>query len=165
MSEIKNINPANLEANPFRGLAKYPYNPDKIDALRRSIKDVGLWEGVIARKKPGGYELAFGHHRVEAARKERLDRIPVIVRDLTDRQMIEFMGRENLEDFNADFLVMLNSWEAAEEYCSKAPKSPEARGREAETGARCTRRAVSLPLMMARSPKLKRKSHEVRRGP
>jgi hypothetical protein len=27
--------------------------------------------------------------------------------------MLQFMGRENGEDYNAEFLVMLNTWEAA----------------------------------------------------
>ena len=37
----------------------------------------------------------------------------MIVRDLDDEQMLKFMGRENLEDYNADFLTMLETWEAA----------------------------------------------------
>ena len=30
--------------------------------------------------------------------------------------MLALMGRENLEDFNADFLIMLETWEATERY-------------------------------------------------
>jgi hypothetical protein len=37
----------------------------------------------------------------------------MIVRDLDDEQMLKFMGRENMEDYNADFLTMLETWEAA----------------------------------------------------
>jgi hypothetical protein len=114
-SEIKTVSLSSLDPNPLRHLSRYPFNDDKLDALRRSIRDVGLWEGVIARKTGGRYQIAFGHHRVEAGRKElgKEARIPVIVRDLTDVQMLQFMGRENMEDYNADFLVMLESWEAA----------------------------------------------------
>jgi hypothetical protein len=39
--------------------------------------------------------------------------VPMIVRDLDDEQMLKFMGRENMEDYNADFLTMLETWEAA----------------------------------------------------
>ena len=35
-----------------------------------------------------------------------------ILRELDDLQMVQFMGRENLEDYKADFLAMLNAWEA-----------------------------------------------------
>ena len=95
-----------------RLLKTYPFNERKIETLCRSIKDVGLWEGVIARRKGNRFELAFGHHRREAARRSKLKTIPVIVRDLSDEQMLQFMGRENAEDYNADFLVMLETWEA-----------------------------------------------------
>jgi len=39
--------------------------------------------------------------------------VALIIRDLTDEEMVGFMGRENMEDFNSDFLVQLNAWEAA----------------------------------------------------
>lgn len=117
MSEIVNIKLTNIDANPLRRLAKYPYNEKKLDALMRSITDVGLWEGVIGRKQGNRIQIAFGHHRVEAARRSKSigkdGKIAVILRDLSDEQMLQFMGRENLEDYNALFLVMLETWEAA----------------------------------------------------
>jgi ParB/RepB/Spo0J family partition protein len=102
-----------IDPNPFRLLAEYPYNQEKLDTLCRSIADVGLWEGIIARPKAGRYEASFGHHRLEAGRLSGLDKITLIVRDLTDTQMLQFMGRENLEEYNTNFLVMLETWEAA----------------------------------------------------
>src|SRR4051794_256634 len=38
--------------------------------------------------------------------------VPLILRPLTDEQMLQFMGRENMEDYNAVFLILLESWEA-----------------------------------------------------
>jgi len=113
MTEIVQASIDNVDHNPFRLLQKYPYVERKVEALMRSIDDVGLWEGVIARKAGRGYEIAFGHHRIEAARRNKMKRVPLIVRDLTDEQMLQFMGRENMEDYNADFLTMLETWEAA----------------------------------------------------
>ena len=105
-----------IDSNPHRHLAKYPYVPEKIAALKRSIKDVGLWEGIIGRKVGRRYQIAFGHHRLEAARRSKLAKVDLIVRNLDDEEMLQFMGRENLEDYNADFLCMLETWEAAREY-------------------------------------------------
>lgn len=107
---------ASIKPNPFRDLKNYPFNQRKLDALLRSIDDVGLWEGMIGRPVEDGYELAFGHHRWKAAQKKKFETVPLIVRRLTDQQMIEFMGRENLEDFNSDFLVQLNAWHAARQF-------------------------------------------------
>jgi len=111
-SKLMNVSITSIDANPWRNLSKYPFVESKVDALVRSIKDVGLWEGIIVRKVGNRYQLAFGHHRWKAAKKARLKKISVIVRDLTDEQMLQFMGRENLEDWNADFACMYEAWDA-----------------------------------------------------
>ena len=38
---------------------------------------------------------------------------------------MQYMGRENMEDYNADFLVMLESWEAAIKYCGRGRENPQ----------------------------------------
>jgi len=105
-----------IASNPYRRLHAYPYIESKLEALQRSIADVGLWPSVIARPlkdKLWKYELAFGHHRIEAARRLDVHTVPLIIDDLTDQHMLQYMGRENLEDYNAVFLIQLESWEAA----------------------------------------------------
>lgn len=113
MTTLMNVPIAAIDANPFRRLGDYPFVERKLAALKQSIGDVGLWPGVIARKRGNRYEIAFGHHRVEAARLMKLKTIDLIVDDLADERMLGYMGRENMEDYNADFLVMLETWEAA----------------------------------------------------
>lgn len=120
MSKIETVSIDAVNPNPHRHLDTYPFVERKVEALMRSIADVGLWEGVIARKDGNSYQIAFGHHRVEAARRAGLKSIPLVVRDLDDAEMLKFMGRENGEDYNADFLVMLETWEAAEAFLSKS---------------------------------------------
>ena len=107
---------SSIEPNPFRDLKTNSFDKRKLEALERSIEHVGLWEGLIGRRAGQGYQLAFGHHRLEAARRSELTTVPLIIRDLTDEEMVGFMGRENMEDFNSDFLVMLASWEAARKF-------------------------------------------------
>jgi len=122
-ADIVNASITSIDCNPFRDTGKYPFVKSKIDALKRSIEAVGMWEGVIVRKKGNRYELAFGHHRVESARQLGLTKIPVIVRDLTEEQMLQFMGRENGEDFNTEFLTLLETWEAGINFRSADRKS------------------------------------------
>ena len=128
MSKIHNVTIADIDANPFRQLGTYPYVTRKIDTLKRSINDVGLWEGVIGRKNGNRVEIAFGHHRVEAARQALGDKasIPLIIRKLDDKEMLQFLGRENMEDYNADFLTMLETWEAGQKYLGGAPPKKQA---------------------------------------
>lgn len=121
MSELIHVKLSSIDPNPMRQLKRYPFDKQKIESLRQSIRDVGLWEGVIGRKVGHRYQQAFGHHRLEAARKELGEdaKIPLIVRDLDDKEMLQFMGRENLEDYNANFMVMLETWEAAVGFLSR----------------------------------------------
>ena len=85
----------------------------------RTTSRITLWK----------YELAFGHHRIEAARRSVMKSIPLIVEELTDTQMLQYMGRENLEDYNAAFLIQLESWEAASKsglvLSAKADREPQ----------------------------------------
>ena len=73
---------------------------------------------------------------IEAAKRSRLKEIPLIVRNLDDENMMKFMGRENLEDYNADFFVMFETYQAARKYldgaCVHAPLETSVACRHAE---------------------------------
>lgn len=122
-AELLSVKLSSLDANPLRDLKNYPYNEKKLGALQNSIRGVGLWEGVIGRKHGNRIQIAFGHHRIEAAKRELGEgaKVGIIVRNLDDKEMLQFMGRENLEEYNSEFLVMLNTWEAAVGFLSRKP--------------------------------------------
>ena len=127
-TEILDVRLDRLLPNPHRDIANYPINPDKVDALVRSMQhgQIGMWPSIIARPHARGFEKAFGHHRQAAAEKLRLPTIPVIVMRLSDEQMLQYMGRENSEDFGTNFAVLLNTWEAADRFFRARGKNPEA---------------------------------------
>jgi ribosomal protein S13 len=118
MYEIKDVRLDLIDANPHRDLKTYPWMERKVESLMRSINDVGFWASVIGRPKGRRYELAFGHHRLEAAERLKMKALPLIVAPLSDQQMLQYMGRENGEDYSADFLLMLNTWEGAVKFAS-----------------------------------------------
>ncbi len=119
MIEIVDAELNKIVPNPFRMLEKYPYREEKLVALQSSIKETGFWSGVIARRHGDKFQLAFGHHRVEAARLVGLETVPLDVRELSDEQMLQLMARENLEDYQTSFLELLTTWEAATDYLSR----------------------------------------------
>src|SRR5262245_15645818 len=126
-SEIVNVALSRIIQNPMRQTKRYPYDDNKLAALMRSYDVVGVWPGMIGRKQGSEYELAFGHHRWHAAKKKfgTDHRVPLIVEDLSDEQMCQYMGRENLEDYNAVFLVMLEAWEAAKKFKARDAQNPQ----------------------------------------
>lgn len=118
MSQVINVPLTQIDANPCRLLAAYPYVEDKLDALRRSMTQdgVGFIGAIEARKKGDRFQIAYGHHRLRAASQVGLKSVPLIVLALDDKQMLQRMGRENLDEYSASFPVLLETWEAAAKF-------------------------------------------------
>jgi hypothetical protein len=96
------IQTAELHPNPFRRLDRYPVNDEKIAALKRSITDTTFWDNLLVRRSPngkGGFEIAYGHNRLEALKQLKIGEIDVPVRDLDDTTMARIMSHENLEEW------------------------------------------------------------------
>jgi ParB family transcriptional regulator, chromosome partitioning protein len=79
------------------------FDDEALDALAASIKAVGVLQPVVVRQRPdGGYELVVGERRWRAARRAGLERIPAVVREAGEEDMLRDALIENLhrEDLN-----------------------------------------------------------------
>lgn len=65
--------------------------------LAASIRSVGLLQPVVVRRAAGGYELVAGERRWRASRLAGLARIPAIVRDTGDDDLLRDALIENLQ--------------------------------------------------------------------
>ena len=91
-----------LEPSQFQPRRRF--DPDALAALAASIKATGVMQPVLARaREQGGYEIIAGERRWRAARDAGLERVPVLVRTLSDQETAEWSLVENLqrEDLNA----------------------------------------------------------------
>jgi ParB-like chromosome segregation protein Spo0J len=107
---------SSIRPNPFRQLDRYPLDEAKIAKLASSIQRNYFWETVVTRKSVDHtYELAFGHHRIEAARRlfGNEPEIKILVGDLSETQMVQFMAADNDEAFNPAPSFILEVIEAA----------------------------------------------------
>jgi len=94
---------------PLKDLRPNPYQPRKtfdeqsIDELAASIKEHGVIQPIIVRNALRGYEIIAGERRFRASQKIGLEKIPAVVRDFTDQQVMEIALIENVqrEDLNA----------------------------------------------------------------
>lgn len=117
--QLKDIKP-----NPFRHLESYPIDQEKVKRLRQSIKHTGFWDNIVGRKKDGIIEIAYGHHRVEALKKEfpSTHVINIIDRDLDDGMMIKIMADENDEAYTLSPAVIHETIKAVIKYLEDNPK-------------------------------------------
>lgn len=109
---LEHVSITQLVPNPFRALDDYPIDRDKLDKLKDSIRDTGFWGTIVARKRGNAYELAFGHHRraalielQEGGEIKKNEKVDIIVRELTNEQMIQLMARENLEEWGTNAYI------------------------------------------------------------
>lgn len=78
------------------------FDSNALQELAASIKASGVIQPVVVRRVNGSYQLVAGERRWRAARQAGLERIPAVVRDVTDVESLEIALVENLlrEDLN-----------------------------------------------------------------
>jgi ParB family transcriptional regulator, chromosome partitioning protein len=78
--------------NPRRHFAK-----EEIESLARSVKDKGVLQPIVARPMKGAFEIVAGERRWRAAQRAGIHSVPVIIRDMDDREALEIAIIENVQ--------------------------------------------------------------------
>ncbi|HHW31224.1 MAG TPA: ParB/RepB/Spo0J family partition protein [Clostridiaceae bacterium] len=78
------------------------FDDEKLLKLADSIKEHGVVQPIIVKKDGNVYRIVAGERRWRAARIAKIETIPAIVKDLTEKQLMEIALIENLqrEDLN-----------------------------------------------------------------
>ena len=92
------------EIEPNRDQPRKDFDEKALNELAESIKKHGLLQPILVRSKPaGGYEIIAGERRWRASRIAELRTVPVVIREMDEREVAEVALIENLqrEDLNA----------------------------------------------------------------
>ncbi|SHH73741.1 MULTISPECIES: ParB/RepB/Spo0J family partition protein [Virgibacillus] len=92
---IEEIAISECRPNPYQ--PRKTFHADAIEELKESILEYGIIQPLIVRASIKGYEIVVGERRYRAAKEAGLDKIPVIIKDLTDDKMMELALLENLQ--------------------------------------------------------------------
>lgn len=85
-----------LRPNPFRNFRVDPIDEDNVQRLVESVNEHDFWGGPTCRKlKDGTYQIAAGHHRIEAAIRAGMKYADIHVGNFSDEQMIRIYAVEN----------------------------------------------------------------------
>ena len=95
---VLNINIDLLIPNPYQ--PRKFFDKDSLQELAISIKEYGIINPILVRKKEDKYEIIAGERRYRAAKIVGLTEVPVIVKDLSDEKVIELALIENLQREN-----------------------------------------------------------------
>ncbi len=87
---------------PNREQPRKNFDEDSLEELAESIKQFGLLQPILVQDRKEYYEIIAGERRWRAAKKAGLKEIPVIIKNLTEQEIVEISLIENIqrEDLN-----------------------------------------------------------------
>lgn len=97
-SDIVEIDIDEIRSNPYQ--PRKTFNDDTLQELADSIKEHGVVQPVIVKKSIKGYELIAGERRTKASKLAGLKKVPAIIRDFDDEEMMEIALIENIQREN-----------------------------------------------------------------
>lgn len=92
---VKEVLIQECRPNPYQ--PRKTFHADAIEELKESIIEHGILQPIILRKSIKGYEIVVGERRYRAAKEAGLETIPAVIRDLSERKMMELALLENLQ--------------------------------------------------------------------
>ena len=112
--EIIEINLDELRVNPYQ--PRQIFDEAALNELTESIKEHGVFQPIIVKKSIKGYEIIAGERRFRASKMAGLEKIPAIVREFTDDQMMEIALLENLQRENLSAIEEATAYKAMIEH-------------------------------------------------
>ena len=114
--EIIEIEINELRPNPYQ--PRKVFNDEALSDLSESIKEHGVFQPIIVKKSIKGYEIIAGERRVRASKLAGLNKIPAIIRNLNDEQMMEIALLENLQRENLSAIEEAAAYKSMKEKLS-----------------------------------------------
>ena len=84
-----------IEPNPDQ--PRNQFDEDSLQELADSIQQYGVLQPLLVKKKDGYYEIIAGERRWRAAKIAGVDKVPVIVRDFDENEIVEIALIENIK--------------------------------------------------------------------
>ncbi|MEO0098883.1 MAG: ParB/RepB/Spo0J family partition protein [candidate division WOR-3 bacterium] len=91
--EIRYLKVEEIQFNPYQPRE----NPEEdITEMVNSVKQRGILQPILVRRKEGGYELIAGERRLRAAKEAGLSVIPAVIKETSESEALELALIENL---------------------------------------------------------------------
>lgn len=88
------------QVEPNRDQPRKKFDEDALQELADSIRQFGVLQPLIVQEKEDYYAIVAGERRWRAAKMAGLSEIPVIIREMTDRELVEVSLIENIQREN-----------------------------------------------------------------
>ncbi len=88
------------KVEPNREQPRKNFDEDALEELAESIKQFGLLQPILVQDRKTYYEIIAGERRWRAAKKAGLKEVPVIIKNLTEQEIVEISLIENIQREN-----------------------------------------------------------------
>lgn len=99
---------ASIIANPHQ--PRKTFDDERLSGLSDSVKQDGVLQPIVVRRKGEKYELIMGERRVKAARLADISTIPAVIKDVTDVDSLRLALVENIQRADLNAIEVANAY-------------------------------------------------------
>ena len=86
------------------------FSTDELNSLASSIEDTGIIQPILVRRKKDVYEIVAGERRWRAAQIAKVHEVPVLIKELTDEEVVKISIIENIQRVDLNPIEEANSY-------------------------------------------------------
>ena len=86
------------------------FSTDELNSLASSIEETGIIQPILVRKKNDIYEIVAGERRWRAAQIANIHEVPVLIKELTDEEVVKISVIENIQRVDLNPIEEANSY-------------------------------------------------------
>ena len=146
-SQLKELKISDISPDPEQ--PRRHFDKEKLEELASSIKIHGVLQPIVVVRKDSKFLIVAGERRYRASKLAGLERVPAVVRELSDQNRLELSLIENIQRDNLNVLEMAEAYsKLREQFNLTAKEIGERVGGRSESAVLNTLRLLKLPQIV-----------------
>jgi probable chromosome-partitioning protein parB len=146
-SQLKELKISDISPDPEQ--PRRHFNKEKLEELANSIRIHGVLQPIVVVRKNSKFLIVAGERRYRASKLAGLERVPAVVRELSDQNRLELSLIENIQRDNLNVLEMAEAYlKLREQFNLTAKEIGERVGGRSESTVLNTLRLLKLPQIV-----------------
>ena len=146
-SQLKELKISDISPDPEQ--PRRHFNKEKLEELVNSIRIHGVLQPIVVVRKNSKFLIVAGERRYRASKLAGLERVPAVVRELSDQNRLELSLIENIQRDNLNVLEMAEAYlKLREQFNLTAKEIGERIGGRSESAVLNTLRLLKLPQIV-----------------
>ena len=146
-NQLKELKISDISPDPEQ--PRRHFNKEKLEELVNSIRIHGVLQPIVVVRKNSKFLIVAGERRYRASKLAGLERVPAVVRELSDQNRLELSLIENIQRDNLNVLEMAEAYlKLREQFNLTAKEIGERVGGRSESTVLNTLRLLKLPQIV-----------------